>query len=146
MNRDVFLSILAMDSYSRGYRQGINLESSNGTRIGNATILNQSETLGISPEVQASFYGIAYTMTGASGFNSGERVIAYRGTDDLGAESWNPSDWLLGSDVWNGWGVGAGSSPSSTQARLAVEFYKSVVGAANDNVNPYFHSRFLRAA
>jgi hypothetical protein len=145
MNRDVFLSILAMDSYSRGYSTAIDNLGAEGTSIGNATILRQSDVDAGTRGRNASFYGVAYTMSASSGFNSGERVIAYRGTDDLGFTGWNPISWLIDGDVWNGWGIGTGS-PGGTQARLAVDFYQAVVGAANNNVNHHFHSRFLRAA
>jgi hypothetical protein len=39
MSKDLFLSILAMDAYNRGYNPGIDLHSVGaGTSIGNATI------------------------------------------------------------------------------------------------------------
>jgi hypothetical protein len=42
MNRDLFLAILSMDSYNRGYGQGLkNMPTVLGsTKIGNATILS----------------------------------------------------------------------------------------------------------
>ena len=43
MNRDVFLSILAMDAYQRGYSSGINGIS--GVKIGNATIKHDTSEL-----------------------------------------------------------------------------------------------------
>ena len=42
MNRELFLAILAMDSYNRGYGQGITGLSNTGL-IGNASILSQSD-------------------------------------------------------------------------------------------------------
>ena len=39
MNRDLFLAILAMDSYHRSYKEGVSgLSSDIGTKIGKATI------------------------------------------------------------------------------------------------------------
>lgn len=46
---------------------------------------------------------------------TGETIIAYRGTD---------TSVLLGSDLLSGWAQGLGSQ--TAQARLAIEFYKSV--------------------
>ena len=42
MNRDLFLAILSMDSYNRGYGQGITGLSNTGL-IGNASILSQTD-------------------------------------------------------------------------------------------------------
>jgi hypothetical protein len=39
---DLFLAILAMDAYSRGYHNGLNLGSSE-TQIGNATLLRNAD-------------------------------------------------------------------------------------------------------
>ena len=81
MNRNLFLAILAMDSYNRGYGVGIKGLGGVGSGIGDATILSQSDTLAGSLSVSAGFYAIAYDMTGVAGFAAGERVISYRGTD-----------------------------------------------------------------
>ncbi|PXW76083.1 hypothetical protein C7451_106249 [Blastomonas natatoria] len=80
ISRNVFLSILAVDSYNRGYGQGI-LGLSPSGNIGNATIEFQSRVSPESGEVGAGFYAIAYDMTGVAGFSAGQTVIAYRGTD-----------------------------------------------------------------
>lgn len=85
MNRDLFLAILSMDSYNRGYGRGVNFgpdsSSANrnevGIRIGRATIRSQDNSEGA---IAAGFYAIAYDMTGVSGFAAGERVISYRGS------------------------------------------------------------------
>ena len=77
MNRQVFLSILAMDSYQRGYSPGIVIGPSSdaiGTKIGNATISRRSSSDASSTEVKAGFYAVAYDW-------NGETVISYRGTD-----------------------------------------------------------------
>ncbi|MBB4640569.1 hypothetical protein [Rhizorhapis suberifaciens] len=83
MDRNLFLAILAMDSYNRGYGVGIkDLDVNlNVTKIGNATIRTDSVTeIGASAE-STGFYALAYDMTGVEGFSAGDTVIAYRGTD-----------------------------------------------------------------
>ena len=46
MNNDLFLAILALDSYSRGYGATLaNLSDSAGVRIGNAIIKKNSSVL-----------------------------------------------------------------------------------------------------
>jgi len=77
MNRSLFLAILAMDSYNRGYGVGVEGLDEEG-QIGNATIIPTPSQAGWEA---ASFYAIAYDMTGVAGFTAGERVISYRGTD-----------------------------------------------------------------
>ena len=78
ISQELFLALLAMDSYNRGYGQGIaGLEDTAG--LGTATFLQQDK----SAEAQsAGFYGIAYTVgAGVEGIAAGTTVIAYRGTD-----------------------------------------------------------------
>jgi hypothetical protein len=58
MNREVFLSILAMDSYQRGYAVGI--KNVSGTKIGTATISRASSINRESEEVAAGFYAVSY--------------------------------------------------------------------------------------
>jgi hypothetical protein len=79
MNRDVFLSILALDSYNRGY--GANLVIPGvSAGLGLATVLRQSNIFENSAEVAAGFYAIAYDVSNVSGFLPGDRVMSYRGT------------------------------------------------------------------
>jgi hypothetical protein len=119
MNTELVRAILSMDAYNRGYNSGVaGLSDVIGTAIGTATI--SRVTLSTDTDaVNAGFYAIAYTLP------SGEKVISYRGTDGLfGTDAPNiPS----GSDLYNGYGVGAGS-PFGPQAQLAVDFYKAVAG------------------
>jgi hypothetical protein len=81
MNRDLFLSILAMDSYNRGYGAGISKLGETG-QIGNAQLIARSEILGNAANAtyqnwqSAGFYASAYDW-------NGETVISYRGTDNL---------------------------------------------------------------
>jgi hypothetical protein len=130
ISKDLFLAILAMDSYNRGYNAGVFGASGNaitglggiGSQIGNATVTAQDST----PTAQsASFFAQAYELTGsyagtdgAPGLTSGQTVISYRGTDNL------PVDALTG------YGTGAGST-LSTQAEMALRFYQSVAGTGD---------------
>jgi hypothetical protein len=78
--KDLFLAILAMDSYNRGYDAGLmdngendpdGLGDSPGTAVGGATILDVDLPQGAQA---AGFYAVAYqTQYGT--------VISYRGTD-----------------------------------------------------------------
>lgn len=106
MNRDLFLSILAMDSYNRGYNARLNdLKIVPGqTQLGLATILDDKGNLAAR---NASFYAVAYSW-------NGEIVISYRGTDSL-------------SDVIYGWTTGAGWG-NQAQSDLALQFYKAATG------------------
>jgi len=105
MNRDVFLSILALDAYNRGLGAGIaGLPAVSGsTKIGTATIQIQSSS---AAAAAAGFHAVSYSW-------NGQTVISYRGTDtsSLGA---------LGADVWNGWTAGAGFATAS-QVGLAIQ-------------------------
>jgi hypothetical protein len=59
MNSSVFRAILAMDSYNRGYGQGVNGLS--GTSLGAATILRDStERVATEGGIAAGFYASAY--------------------------------------------------------------------------------------
>ena len=79
MNRDLFLAILAMGSYNRGYGQGVSKLTPSG-QIGLATIAKDSLVLGGNTDERldeaAGFYAIAYDMTGVAGFVSGERGMS----------------------------------------------------------------------
>ncbi len=125
ISKDLFLAILSMDAYNRGYAAGISdggagdtdgLGDAVGTQIGNATIAAKSSSEANSDGVAAGFYAVAYdTQYG--------KVISYRGTD-------NPD--ILGSadgasDVWKGWITGAGIP--GWQSSLALEFFKTVTGS-----------------
>ena len=74
MNRDLFLAILALDSYNRGYGPGIEGLSSTGD-IGKANILTFPDSVSAGWQA-AGFYAIAYDMTGVAGFGAGERVMS----------------------------------------------------------------------
>ena len=82
MNRDVFLSLLALDAYNRGYGQNVIVQDGDNPdgqietnrRIGNAMIQGQSNVTTDSDERNAGFYAIAYAW-------NGETVISFRGTN-----------------------------------------------------------------
>ena len=101
---DLFLAILAMDSYNRGYNAGLNIT---GNQIGTAN-------LGIadnSTQAQAvSFFAQAYTLA------NGQKVISYRGTDSFSG------------DLATGYGLALGA-PYGPQATMAIDFYKTVAGS-----------------
>jgi hypothetical protein len=117
-SRDLFLSILALDSYNRGYGAGVNnLNDTNGTKLGMAEILSRKGD----PAAQATgFYGIAYSW-------NNEKIISYRGTDNYGLTN-NPTTGAT--DLLNGWTAGLGYTGAS-QLGMAAEFYKSVSGASS---------------
>jgi hypothetical protein len=115
---DLFLAILALDAYNRGYSPGMifnGYSNSQGTMIGDATIQLESAN------ASSSFYALAYTW-------HGEAVISYRGTrfDGLLGPNWQ--------DITNGWTVGAGYAQAS-QAQMALKFYtqvQSLIAGATD--------------
>ena len=156
MNANLLNAILSMDAYNRGIDPGIEFTvpvDSVGEQIGNYIIINQSNVIETSAEVLSGFYGVAYQSMDLDG----DRIIAYRGTDDnpyidtaltlgdFSALFYRPvmitvgsiivklatTDVNITSDVWNGWFVGAGAD-QSVQALLAYEFYKDVVGGVNN--------------
>ena len=106
---ELMLAILAMDSYNRGYNQGISGLGGTGTSIGTAVLGTSSNTAERSDAVTASFFAQAYTLA------SGETVISYRGTDQPGL------------DFENGFGIGQGI-PLSPQGMMAIDFYRSAIG------------------
>lgn len=77
MNREVFLSLLALDSYNRGYGQTVFGLPASGS-IGRADINRDSLVLGSTSagrvDEAAGFYAIAYEW-------DNETVISYRGTN-----------------------------------------------------------------
>ena len=75
MNRDLFLAILSMDSYNRGYGKSVDFGTNSdavGTAIGNASIYDSD---GGPDAVAADFYAIAYDVSGVAGIAAGTRVV-----------------------------------------------------------------------
>jgi hypothetical protein len=125
ISKELFLAILSLDSYNRGYNAGIadggpeDLDGLGeaGKSIGNATVLNVPLPAGSFSE---GFYAVAYDVP--SGTNTpNSTVISYRGTD-----GYRESTVSGGNDIWNGWTFGAGKPTS--QIQLAQDFYQSVTG------------------
>lgn len=105
-DKDLFMAILSMDAYNRGYSPGIAVS---GTQVGGATftIGSDQQAAGIPEGVAAGFYAAAYNTEWGT-------VISYRGTDNVG---------LLtaiggGTDLWSGWVTGAGLVQQGQQADL----------------------------
>jgi hypothetical protein len=93
---DVFLAILALDSYNRGYSVGIDVS---GNDIGHATIGSQDSS---KEQRDAGFYAQSYDWAGTT-------VISYRGTTFSGLPD--------GADVFNGWSLGLGAFAPSARRR-----------------------------
>lgn len=68
ISNDLFMAILAMDAYNRGYNAGMGNAQNGlggvGSQIGNATVSKQSNFADGSPELNASFYAQSYTLDG----------------------------------------------------------------------------------
>lgn len=103
ISNDLFLAILAMDSYNRGYNAGLGDPQTGltGTQIGTATVRTDALPSGYQA---ASFFAQAYTLS------NGQTVISYRGTDTFGESNL---------DVTTGWPIAFGSY-SVEQAQLAA--------------------------
>ena len=120
ISKDLFLAVLAMDSYNRGYGQGIVLTD---TKLGTATILEDSEdffrTSGqaegeLYPAAASGFYAIAFTVgEGVEGLTAGTTVISYRGTDTIFRGERGVAGWLKGENALPN-AKGFGSMPSLT--------------------------------
>src|SRR3954468_20211656 len=118
MDDNLFKAILAMDSYNRGYKEGVKLEDGSavvGTILGNVTIIQQRGFRLDDPDVIAGFYAVAYQDN-----TTDEITVSYRGTD----EDFN----LTGLDFQNGYGVGTGHA-DTLQSRMAIQFYQAVIGS-----------------
>ena len=69
MNYDVFLSLLALDSYNRGYSPNVTVDE-DADKIGTASIEDIPLPNG---SISAGFYASVYHW-------NGETIISYRGT------------------------------------------------------------------
>ena len=65
ISKDLFLALLSMDAYNRGYGAGLTVEGSDaiGTQIGAATIIGRSSSYEKSDAFKAGFYAVAYETT-----------------------------------------------------------------------------------
>jgi hypothetical protein len=111
ISQDLMLALLSLDSYNRGYGQGITLT---GNQVGTATVglLSTDPSVNI-PNSQASgYFASAYTR-------NGKTIISYRGTNSDSAAALVP-------DVVTGWVTGLGVA--AAQANTAAAFYTAVTG------------------
>lgn len=117
-------AILSMDSYNRGY--GASLEVGGdaiNTYIGKYKVVGNSGLAFDDEDQDVGFYAIAYENTVTN-----EITISYRGTDQNISWPWE----TIGSDLWNGYGVGGGFPTGAWwtgQAELAFLFYQDVADA-----------------
>ncbi len=77
---DLFLAILSMDAYNRGYDPGIAELGGVGARLGNADIISDSSVLkenGVRQDSPVSFYAVEYNLSADFG---DETIISFRGT------------------------------------------------------------------
>ena len=115
----------AMDSYDRGYLPRLAISGS--SNLTGATVVDPLEVCVGSDKkaewIAVGFYAQAYLVGDVA-------IISYRGTD-------NPSGWGAGgSDILNGWVVGAGDQGAS-RARMAAEFYQSVATSNGREINGF---------
>lgn len=132
MNKDLFLAILSLDTYNRGYAKGVVVSGSRdgldlgepSRQIGNATILSQDIS---DAAVNAGFYALSYKINDNSvaGLAKDSTVIAYRGSDYEDTNGIGLAQLLYGNDIWKGWRAGFGF-PFGGQPALALDFYQAV--------------------
>ena len=110
ISKDLFLALLAMDAYNRGYDQGVSgLSDAQPLSYANPTAQNSSQAA-----QSVGFYAIAYDVgSGVDGIPVGTKVISYRGTD-------------AAVDVVTGW-LDTFALPVP-QVMLATQFYQDVSG------------------
>jgi Ca2+-binding RTX toxin-like protein len=121
MNREVFLSLLALDSYNRGYGGTLNDLGEEG-QIGNATVrkFKPGEQDGWQA---AGFYAIAYDWNNS---NNTETVISFRGTNFPDLKNVTESAFeAFKKDLWGGWNFFLGFDRPN-QADFARAFYENV--------------------
>lgn len=112
LHRDVFISLISLDSYNREYNRGVNIDRTT-PHLGNASFLLDSV------DVDNSFYARAYSY-------NGQVFISYRGTDQMAPGLTSPGDILTG------WGLGGGAF-GAPQGELALGFYHTVRDLAGES-------------
>ena len=106
ISKELFLAILSMDAYNRGYDAGIDGLGDAGSNIGGAKLKDVDLPTG---SQDASFFAQSYDISGVAGvegLGDATTVVSYRGTDD-------PDFLNFASDVWTGWTIGTGYSEAS---------------------------------
>jgi hypothetical protein len=156
MNRALFLAILSMDSYNRGYGQGIKAAFLPGNSVGGATIDRDSSILTVGGERQdvgVGFYALSYEIKAGTveGVTVDTTVVMYRGSDNIpllnAILNQIPGITVQSdNDASTGFGVAFGS-PYGAQAQLAMQFYNAATGrdpangiVGDDNVIVSGHS------
>jgi hypothetical protein len=94
ISSELFLSLLALDAYNRGYDAGLgSTETGLGLsgQIGSATI---GQARNDAPARNDSFFAISYTFgnTAPAGL-ANSTIISYRGTDNLPPALGGTGDW-----------------------------------------------------
>ncbi|WP_374142184.1 calcium-binding protein [Sphingomonas sp.] len=125
MNNDVLMALLAMDSYNRGPRPGIN-DLLGVQTLGSVALISTPASFQ-TDWANAGFFAVAYRLEKGEGDQkTSQTFISYRGTDI------DQVDTVIGvfdlpnvRDVWNGWSLGGGFSAAS-QGQLAIRFYQDV--------------------
>lgn len=130
ISKELFLAILSMDAYNRGYGAGIADGGEDdvdglgrvGSHIGTATVVSDNN----STDAQtAGFYAVAYDDPTYG------KIISYRGKDN---PSFFASDVSRGADITLGWVAGAGSP--TDQTTMAIDFFTAVAGPAEASGHP----------
>jgi hypothetical protein len=94
ISQQLMTALLSMDSYNRGYNEGIRGLGGAGSEVGNATMLSVPLPTG---SQTSGFYASAYSW-------NGKTIISYRGTstETLGATGLDVlTGWLTGGDTAN---------------------------------------------
>jgi hypothetical protein len=124
---DLFLAILSMDAYNRGYGSGMGNANTGlaGSQLGNATIGRATNATTEPNAVAASFFAQAYDWNGTT-------VISYRGTDNFSIDK--PTGYGIGFGFPAGVAGAVGWFNNSYQGELALQFYNQIAGqlATND--------------
>lgn len=113
-SREIYLSVLALDAYNRGYNSGLTVD---GNQVGRAQVVSDDFTLA---QRDRGFYATAYDVSNVTSLGGAHTVVSYRGTD------FSPASQLL-ADVIYGWAAAAGNFSSYSQVPMAIDFYESVV-------------------
>ena len=137
MNREVFLSILAMDSYQRGDAPGVrglpNPSPGVSVKIGKATLKAVELPLG---SREAGFFAQSYTLdTAWAGLTEGTTVVSYRGTDFDALNGGSISQSQFARDLLHGWTTFLTAGLPS-QFSLARNFFTAVTGRSFSDGTP----------
>jgi hypothetical protein len=125
ISEGLFLAILSMDAYNRGYGYGLKVSSQ---ALGDATVSDIEAT---ADEQNVGFAAVSYTVSDPN-MRGVSTVISYRGTDNPNLLS---SPVSGGSDIMNGWAAGGGFITAQTND--AIAFYQQVTSETATGANIY---------